>query len=329
MPEDGIFSPEQIRSLAYGFQQSRIILTAIELDLFSVIDKQLLPSVEVAQKLGTDERATDRLMNALTAIGLLRKAHGKFYNTEAASQYLVKGKPEYMGGLHHTNNMWDTWSTLTESVKQGKSILNRDRKNEKKLESFIEAMHYRAVHEAKIISLMLDLSNVKKMLDVGGGSGAFCFEFIRKNPGLNAVIFDLDDVITLTKKYAAESGVEKNVSFIPGDYLKNDFGSGYDLILLSAIVHINSYEQNKDLILKCSKACNPKGQIIIRDFIMNDDRTSPAGGALFALNMLVATKNGDTYTEKEMREWFAFAGIKNVQRKDTSFGSNLLIGIKE
>lgn len=329
MPDEGIYSAEQIRSLAYGFQQSRIILTAIELDLFSVIDTHLITSAEAAKKIGTDERATDRLMNALTALGLLRKVHGKFYNTEAASQYLVKGKPEYMGGLHHTNNMWDTWSTLTESVKKGKSVLNRDRKNEKKLESFIEAMHYRAINEAKIISLMLDLSNVKKMLDVGGGSGAFSFEFIRKNPRLNAVIFDLDDVITLTKKYAAESGVEQNVSFISGDYLKNDFGSGYDLILLSAIVHINSYEQNKNLIKKCTEACNTKGQIIIRDFIMNDDRTSPVGGALFALNMLVATKNGDTYTEKEMREWFANAGIENIQRKNTSFGSNLLIGIKD
>lgn len=329
MPDEGIYSAEQIRSLAYGFQQSRIILTAIELDLFSVIDKQLLPSAEVAKKIGTDERATDRLMNALTALGLLRKVHGKFYNTEAASQYLVKGKPDYMGGLHHTNNMWETWSTLTESVKQGKSVLNRERREGKKLESFIEAMHYRAVHEAKIISLMLDLSNVKRMLDVGGGSGAFSFEMIHKKPDLHAVIFDVDEVITLTKKYADNSNVKQNVSFISGDYNKDNFGSGYDLILLSAIVHINSYEQNKVLIKKCSDACNPKGQIIIRDFIMSEDRITPVGGTFFALNMLVATKDGDTYTENEMREWFAFAGIKNVQRKETSYGSNLLIGIKD
>ncbi len=330
MPDDGIFTPEQIRLLANSFQQSRVLLTAVELDLFTLLDKQLMPSSEIAKKLGTDERATDRLMNALTALGFLRKVHGKFYNTEAASQYLVKGKAEYMGGLIHTNNLWDSWSTLTEVVKKRNSVdENKKFNSENWLEPFIAAMHYRAEREAKIISLMLDLSNVKKMLDIGGGSGAFSYELVRKQPKLYAVIFDLEDVIPLTKKYAVQSGVEKNVSYISGDYLTDDFETGYDLIFLSAIVHINSYEQNKTLIKKCVDACNTKGQIIIKDFIMNDDRTAPAGGALFALNMLVVTECGDTYTEKEMREWFTNAGIKNVQRKNTSFGSNLLIGIKD
>ncbi|MEW6195390.1 MAG: methyltransferase [Bacteroidota bacterium] len=330
MPDDGIFTSEQIRLLANSFQQSRVLLTAVELDLFTLLDKQLTPSSEIAKKLGTDEKATDRLMNALTALGFVRKVHGKFYNTEAASQYLVRGKPEYMGGLHHANNLWNSWSNLTEAVRKGYSAYEDSNfRGENWLESFIAAMHYRAEREAKIISLMLDLSNVKRMLDIGGGSGAFSYELIRKQPDLHAVIFDLEDVIPLTKKYAGQSGVEKNISYIAGDYLINDFGNGYDLVLLSAIVHINSYDQNKELVKKCADACNTKGQIIIKDFIMNEDRTAPAGGALFALNMLVATEYGDTYTEQEMKEWFANAGIKNIQRKNTSFGSNLLIGIKD
>lgn len=330
MPEEGIYTPEQIRILANSFQQSRVLLTAVELDLFTLIDKHLFKSSEAAEKLGVDEHALGRLMNALVALGFLRKVHGKFYNTEAASQYLVKGKPEYMGGLRHTNNLWDSWSTLTEVVRKGRlAYEGRNFSGENWPESFIAAMHYRAEREAKIISLMLDLSNTKKMIDIGGGSGAFSYELIRKQPDLHAVIFDLDDVIPLTKKYAGQSGVEKNVSYIVGDYLTDDFGNGYDLILLSAIVHINSYDQNKDLVKKCVDACNTKGQIIIKDFIMNEDRTAPVGGALFALNMLVVTECGDTYTEQEMKEWFAFAGVKNVQRKNTSYGSNLIIGIKD
>ncbi len=117
--------PEDIRALANSFQQSRILLSAIELGLFTVLDKHMLHSKDVAQKINADERATDRLMNALVALGFLRKVHGKFYNSENASQYLVKGKPEFMGGLFHSIGLWTTWSSLTESVIAGTSAAER------------------------------------------------------------------------------------------------------------------------------------------------------------------------------------------------------------
>jgi precorrin-6B methylase 2 len=329
MQGNEILTPESIRNFANSFQQSRVLLTAIELDLFSVIDNHLMLPADVARILGTDERATDRFMNALVALGFLKKLHGKFYNTESSKKYFIKGKPEYMGSLHHTNHLWDSWSTLTDAVKEGTSIYKKNNyKKEIWRENFISAMHYRAQHEAKIISLMLDLSNVKKMLDIGAGSGAFTYEFMSKNPGMKGVIFDLPDIIPLTKKYAEQSNMLNNVEFIEGDYLADSFGTGYDLMLLSAIVHINSYEQNKQLIAKCANTLNNGGQIIIRDFIMKDDRTEPLSGTLFALNMLVGTERGDTYTEEEIREWFKSSGISRIERKNTSFGSNLLIGIK-
>jgi ubiquinone/menaquinone biosynthesis C-methylase UbiE len=184
------------------------------------------------------------------------------------------------------------------------------------------------VQQGKIISMMVDLTNVKRMLDVGGGSAAFSMEIVKKKPSIKAVVLDLPHVIPLTKKYVAETGLRDNFNFIEGDYLKKDFEGNYDLILLSAIVHINSYEQNKMLIKKCAEALNKEGMIVINDFIMNDDRTQPAYGALFSLNMLVGTECGDTYTEKEMREWFEPALISRVERKNTSFGSDLMIGIK-
>lgn len=329
MPDEGIFTPEQIRSLATSFQQSRVRLTAVELDLFTQLGKQLVTSSEVAKKLGTDERATDRLMNALVALGFLRKVHGKFYNTETAANYLVRDSAEFMGNLFHTNNMWNSWSTLTGAVRKGTSVYESGNSSSGNwLDAFIDAMHYRAEREAKIISLMIDFAGAKKMLDVGGGSGAFSFEFVNKNPGMKSVIFDLPEVIALTKRYAKKYSIEEKIDYIEGNYLADDFGSGYDLILLSQIVHINNYEQNKFLIKKCVDALNSCGQIIIKDFVMNEDRTSPAIGALFALNMLVATECGDTFTEKEMKEWFENTGIKKITRKNTSYGSDLIIGKK-
>ena len=325
-----IKSPEDIREIANSFRASRVLLSAFELKIFTVLDKHMMTSEEIAKKINADSRATNRLMNALCGMGLLSKVKEKFYNTDLSSKYLVEGKPEFMGNLHHTNHLWNTWTYLTESVKKGSSFKGDQNKEEKEnwVEDFIAAMHYRGVNQGKILAMMIDLSNVKKMLDVGGGSAAFSMEIVKKNPSIKATVLDLPPVIPLTKKYVSKAGLLENFNFIEGDYLSEEFEKGYDLILLSAIIHINSYEQNKMLVKKCADALSENGMIIISDFIMNDDRTQPYHGALFSINMLVGTTSGDTYTEREMREWFDSAGITKVERKITSFGSDLMMGIK-
>ena len=325
-----IKSAEDIRELAFSFRESRTLLTAIELKIFSVLNAHMLNSNEVSQKINSDERATDRIMNALCAMGLLKKVHGKFYNSDLSSKYLVEGKPDFMGNLYHTNNLWNNWSNLTDSVKMGTSVISNKNKSDKDdwVEAFIGAMHYRGVSQGKILAMMIDVSNIKTMLDVGGGSAAFAMEIVKKNPSINAVVLDLPHVIPLTKRYVNEAGLTDKFTFIEGDYLTTDFKDKYDLILLSAIVHINNYDQNKMLIKKCSDALNKNGMIVINDFVMNDDRTNPFQGALFALNMLVGTANGDTFTEKEIRDWFESAGLSKIERKNTSFGSDLMIAIK-
>lgn len=324
-----VLDPNKIRELANGFQVSRIILTAVELNIFTILDKHLLPSSEIAKQINGDERATDRLLNALVSLGFLNKVHEKFYNSDAASLYIVKGKPEFMGGLFHSNELWKSWGTLTNAVKEGTSVYKGDGSNKDWTESFIAAMHYRAAKEAKILAMMLNLSSAKKMLDVGGGSGAYAMGMIETNPELNAVIFDLPNVIPLTKKYVETFSQKDKVSYIEGNYLTGDFGNGYDIILLSAIVHINGNEQNLELIKKCAASLNRGGQIVIKDWVMNEARTEPLGGAVFAINMLVGTKCGDTFTETEMRNWFTSCGITKIERKNTSYGWSLVIGTKD
>lgn len=325
-----IKSAEDIRELANAFRESRTFLTAFELKIFTSLDKHLMTSDDVAQKLNSDPRATDRLMNALCAMGLLKKVHGKFYNSDLSAKYLVEGKPDFMGNIYHANNLWNDWSSLTDSVIKGssqRSIINKS-ENDNWVESFIGAMHYRGVNQGKILAMMIDISNVKNMLDVGGGSAAFSMEIVKKNPSISAVVLDLPYVIPLTKKYVSGAGLLDKFNFIEGDYLTTELKDNYDLILLSAIVHINNYDQNKMLVKKCADVLNKNGMIIINDFVMNEDRTQPRQSALFALNMLVGTENGDTYTEKEMREWFESAGLSKIERKNTSFGSDLMIAVK-
>jgi ubiquinone/menaquinone biosynthesis C-methylase UbiE len=290
----------------------------------------MMTSDEVSGKINADSRAADRLMNVLVAMGFLKKVKGKFYNSDLSSKFLVEGKPEFMGNLYHTNHLWNTWSWLTSSVVKGSSSAGDQNKTEKEewVEAFIGAMHYRGVQQGKILSSMINFAGIKTMLDVGGGSAAFSMEIVKKNPSVSAAVLDLPHVIPLTKKYVDEAGLTDKFKFIEGDYIIKDFEGTYDLILLSAIVHINSHDQNKILIKKCADALNEKGMIIINDFVMNEERTSPYHGALFSLNMLVGTESGDTYTEKEMREWFEAAGLSKIERKNTSFGSDLMIAAK-
>jgi len=288
-----------------------------------------MTSKDISGKIKTDARATDRLMNVLVGCGLLEKKDGKFSNTPFAEKFLVKGSPFYLGGTGHISHLWHSWSTMTEAVKKGTSVMMRSEINDRGdnwLEPFIAAMHQRGKQQAKVIAEALDLSEVKKILDVGGGSGAFSFAMVDKNPQVNTIVYDLPNVIPLTKNYIHAEGYDKKVSTLTGNYLEDPLGSGYDMAFLSAVIHSNNTDENKLLFGKCAKSLNPGGQIVVLDHIMNDDRTEPYGGAMFSLNMLVGTQAGDTFTEREIRTWMTEAGFENISFKETGIGTNLLIG---
>ena len=321
-------SARSIMDMVFPFQRSRVLLTAYELDLFTVLGDESKSSDVVAKALGTGERATNRLMNALCAIGLLEKKKGLFSNTPLASQFLVKGKSGFMAGLMHSVHLWDTWSTLTQAVRHGKSVVGRhaNERGEEWLAAFIAAMHQRACQQASGMIALLDLSSVSCVLDVGGGSGAYSMAFVRAKEGIRATVFDLPNVIFLARDYIEKEGLSDKVETAAGDYKSDKLGSGFDLVFLSAIIHSNSFEENQKLIRKASEALNPHGQMVVQDFVMDEDRTTPAFGALFALNMLVATESGDTYTESEIRTWMEEAGLADIIRKDTRFGTSLIIG---
>jgi len=314
-------SPQEIRDTVYRFQTSRIILTALELGIFTALEEKEMTSAEVSKLISTDSRATDRLMNALCAMNLLKKKDGKFSNTSSSSQYLTQGKPDYISNLLHAVNLWDSWSNLTEIVRNGKTNRGTGSSRNDWLENFIEAMHYRALNQAPEDIGYMNLNGVKNVLDVGGGSAAFSMEFVKAKRDITATVFDLPDVIPLTQKYIANAGLSEKIKTIKGNYLFDDLGSGYDLVFLSAIVHSNSFEDNKKLIQKCANSLNSNGQIIIQDYAMSEDRISPAGGAYFALNMIVNTQDGDTFTRSEIYSWLESAGLKDFNSKETSHGA--------
>ena len=323
-------SPEKIYQMASAFQSSRILLTAFELDIFTSLADGAKTSADVAAAIKGDSRAVDRLMNALCALGFLNKENNRFSNTEAADRFLVKGKKTYLGGLMHTVHLWDTWSTLTQAVKAGHQVGSGplEKRSGNWFKAFIAAMHQRAVIAAPQSVSALDLSNVKRMLDVGGGSGAFAMAFVRAKADLSATVFDLPTVIPLTRQYVESDGLSDRIDFIEGDYSRDELGKGFDLVFLSAIIHSNSPAVNMELFKKIFRALNPGGRLVVQDFIMDSDRTHPVFGAIFSLNMLVGTMSGDTYTTDEIEDWMQQAGLVNFQSKKVPGPADIIVGQK-
>jgi SAM-dependent methyltransferase len=314
--------PNKIRELASSFQKSRILLSGFELDIFTNIDEAGITSNQIADNLHLDKHGCERLLNALVSLGFLRKQNDLFFNTEESFTFLSKKSPGYLGGLMHSNHLWNTWSNLTRVVRTGVSA-NPSEINERGedwLSPFINAMHDRAKTQAPQQLANIDLTGIKSILDIGGGSGAYSMEFVSKKPEIEAIVFDLPNVVPITKKFIDKEGFSDKIKTHAGDYTTDDLPEGFDFVFLSAIIHSNSLEINQNLIKKCYYSLNKNGRIVIQDWIMNNDRTYPTAGAVFAINMLVGTEAGDCFTEHEVEEMLNNAGFKNISRREFETG---------
>ncbi len=322
--------PMEIRKTVMAFQKSRIILSAFELDVFTMIGEAGHKAEDLADRLNLDKKAAERLLNALVALQLLEKNNGKFSNTAAGLKFLSKNSPDYMAGLMHSNHLWDTWSHLTEVVKTGKAAHDTDinDRSGEWLEAFIHAMHDRGKKQAPAQVAQIDLQGVGSVLDVGGGSGCFSMAFLDRKPGINATVFDLPNVIPISKAIVEREGYTGRISHYPGDYTTDKLPQGFDLIFLSAIIHSNSFETNRALVQKCYDALTPNGRIVTQDWIMNHDKTEPVQGAIFAINMLVGTDAGDCFSEDEIKSWYRDAGFTNVAKTNLEAGLGQLVGVK-
>lgn len=307
---------DELMDTMRDFQESRVLLAAVELDLFTAVGEGGTAG-EVAARLGTHPRATEMLLNALVAIGALTKSGGVFRNTAETARFLVAGSPENQRpALMHTVHVWKAWTTLTDCVRAGTAVLppGVEARDEQWTQAFIAAMHRNAMSAAPALVEAVGAKGVRRLLDIGGGSGAYSIAFAQANPELRAEVLDLAAVVPIAQKHIREAGLEGRVTTRVGDLLRDEFGEGYDLILLSAICHMPSPEENHDLLRRCRRALAPGGRIVIRDFILEPDKTAPKAAALFALNMLVNTRAGSTYSEGEYRAWLGEAGFDGIRR---------------
>ena len=323
-----MWSPERVREVSDGtgqgerllaevreFLKSRVILTAATLDVFTILHGKPATARQLAGRLRLQPRGATRLLDCLVTLGVLEKRSGSYSLTSSGEPLSSHHPDTILPMVLHLNSLWVTWSGLTETVKKGKNprravIRERDTKS---LKAFIGAMHVVGRSLAAEIASSFEAGRFCRLLDIGGGSGTYTIAFLKRDPKMTAVIFDLKRVIPMARERLKAEGLLKRVGLAAGDFYRDELPGGCDLALLSAIIHQNSPAENLALFRKVRRALEPGGAILIRDHIMDESRTKPPAGALFALNMLVNTDGGDTYTFAEVRKGLERAGFADVR----------------
>lgn len=313
MPQDS----SDILKIGRDFMESRILLTGVELNIFSHLAENPLTAEAVAEKIGADGRAIGMLMDALAAMGILVKREGAYRTAPRLASSLAEGTPDsILPMLRHMAHLWRRWSRLTDIVRGSHVPENAGEGvpwTPEALKAFIGAMHVVGEGTAARIARSVSTAGTKRLLDVGGGSGVYTIAFLKEAPQLQATLFDRPEVVAMARERLTAAGVLDRAALAAGDFYRDELPAGHDLALLSAIIHQNSPDENIELFRKVYRALVPGGRIIIRDHIMNSDRTRPRDGAIFAINMLVGTAGGGTYTFDEVAGWLQEAGFTDAR----------------
>ena len=321
--------------LASGHVEARMIHAAVELGLFDCIGDRTLDAKQAAVSLATDPRATELLLNGLTALSLIQKQGEQFSLTTAAKTYLVRNSPNSLCGMIRFDaSLWNCWEQLADTVRSGKPARPADMYQEEPAQTaiFIEAMDslVNARGDAEVLADALDWEKVTDLLDIGSGPATYPMHLCRKFPRLRATIFDLPGTLKLTGRFVREAGLESRITLISGDYRRDAIPGSYDAIFLSNIIHGEGYDENQRLMTKLAANLKSGGRIIIKDHILDETRANPPVGAIFSLLMLLTTASGRCYSFREVKSWLENAGLSRVRQIDLPppFTSSLIIAEK-
>jgi len=306
---------ESIMGSAWRGLGSQPLVAAVELRVFEALGGEAQTAEELAGALGTDRRATEALLNALAAAGLLGKS-GDAFAIPPDLIPLLSTAPDttVLPMIRHQAACAHRWDKLAEVVRTGRPAGTADAmlRDGSEQQAFIQAMHVIGRGLADNIVAVLDPTRFRRALDVGGASGTYTIALLRAAPEMRATLFDLPPVIEMARERLGAQGLLDRVDLTAGDFYEDPLPGGHDLALLSAIIHQNSPQQNRALYAKCLDALDPGGTIVIRDIIMDDSHTKPLRGALFAINMLVNTERGGCYSFAEIRDDLEASGFVDV-----------------
>lgn len=311
----------RLQGLSRAFITSASLFAAIDLELFTAIASGDNTVERFAKRAGIAEVNADRLMAMCAAAGLIRWVGDHVENAEDVERYLVKTKASYAGPwLTFVRPAWKRWGELTEHLKSQEppTVIG----------SFDAAMTVdsaRRYHEAtasvgfgsgRRFSRHVDLANRRRIMDLGGGSGAYSIVAVQENPGLTAVVFDLPPVVEVTQEFIAKHGVGDRVSTMGGDFTKDDLPEGCDVAIMASNLPQYNREIVQAVIVKAFQALEPGGEMHLVGEMLDDDRAGPLDAAIWGLYEVFANSTGMAHTRAECASYFENAGFVDVEVND-------------
>jgi ubiquinone/menaquinone biosynthesis C-methylase UbiE len=326
--------PDRIMQFAFAYSAPLMLEAAVNHRVFDVLDKGPKTLEEVAKETGASVRGLRGIMNALVGLELLARDGNRYKLTPESQQFLVSTKPGYFGAIfkHMCRQLMPKWMQLTEVVKTGKPATSINQEEGSKFfAEFVESIFPMSYPAAQTLGDALKISSAQtevKVLDLAAGSGVWGIALAQRSPKVKVTAVDWPNVLDVTRRVVERFKLNNQFSYSPGDLDSADFGSGHHLATLGHILHSEGERRSRELLKKTFKALAPGGTIAIAEFTPNDERTGPPPTLIFAVNMLVNTDEGDTFTLAEVRSWLQEVGFKDVRTVDAPGPSPLILATK-
>lgn len=327
---------KRLVDLLWGFAECRVLITAVELEVFTHIARGHNTAPAIARQSASSERGVRILLNALVSMRLLSKSRNVYALVPVSETHLVRGRKGYMGAnVLHTIHLWERWSTLTEAVRRGTAIdLGSARERGKQFfPVLVEALFPRnypiACEACDKLGVGTTWQNLR-VLDVAGGSGPWSLPVAERDPGSRVTLLDFPEPVEVAKRFAKKHKVLNQIEFVESDLWEVEWGSSqFDLVLFGHICHSEGAKKTREMIRRAFRALKPGGKLLIAEMVADDQRSEANSWALmFAVNMLVNTEEGDTFTFAEYRRWCKAAGFGAVEDLPVKEHSPLLVAMK-
>lgn len=313
-------NPGPIMQLATGYWSSATFLAACELGVFGLLSSAALPASEIAAQLGADPRATEMLLDACVGLNLLVKDSSPlpaYSDTPETAAFLTPGRPGFLGeAIGWSADQFAAWGRLAESVRTGAPAaapaLHLGEEPEQ-TRRFVLGMHRRAMGVAQGLVHLLDFDGISKLLDIGGGSGAYGMLLARKYPAMKVTVLDLPAIVAISAELIAEAGASDRVQVRPADAVTGDYGeSDVDGVLFSGVLHQMAPPTVRRMLAGAHRALITGGRIVISDMMLEADKTRPVFSTLFSLQMLLTSEAGAVFSADECADWLRAAGFVEV-----------------
>lgn len=301
---------EDLMEVAHGYQRSMALFTGLRLGVFSALASGPSDASRLARTVSADPRRLSILLNALVAVGLLKRTGAEYENGRIAARYLTEGPLSRRSILLHHHDCWAAWTDLEKKIREGR----KGPVSEKNWQvNFIRGMEENSRERAAQVSREFPLREGDRLLDMGGGPGTYALAWATRYPGAEVTLFDLPETVRIARKILSEKGKSGEVEMAAGDFLKDPLGGPYDFVWISQILHAFSERDCIRILRRARQAMAPNGRVAVQEFLLDEGKTSPLGPAFFSVHMVTATEGGRAYTAGEISVMLSTAGFRKVR----------------